>query len=144
MLRNAEDAPAASAKFPVHFPVAFTVTGDLGLPKLFVPLRCSVALGTAMPEAAINEDRQPLPAEREIGLSRKFKMASPPSDSLFAKKLHQHSFRPLVALSSDPRHHLRPFGLGKDVGHEGQAACFRDTWEMKSPKLSMSCNCSGL
>ena len=70
-----------------------------------------------MPKASIDKDRQSLLPEREIGLSRKFKMASPPSDSLFAKKLDQHSFRPLVALTPDPGHHFGPLGLGEDIGH---------------------------
>ena len=59
VLCDTEDAPAAFTQLAIHFPVAFTVTGDLGLPKLPVPLWRTIALGTSVPKATIDKDRQP-------------------------------------------------------------------------------------
>jgi len=120
MLGDAEDTPAASAQLAVHFPVAFTVAGDLGLQELFVTPRGPVALGTAMPEAAIHEDGQPLLSEGEVGFPGEHQMPPPSRDAFLTEELHQHSLRPLIPSPLDPRHHLGSFRLGEDVGHRCQ------------------------
>ena len=117
MLRDPEDAPSSLFQLPIHLTVALTVASDFGFPKLPVSIRCPIALGAAVPETPVDKDCQPLLPEREIRLSRKFQMASPPDDSLIAKELHQHTFCPLVTLPPDPRHHFGSLGLGEDVGH---------------------------
>lgn len=122
MLRDAEDAPAAPAKFSVHFLVAFPVAGNLGLPELPVSLRSTIALGTSMPEAAVHEDRHPLLAEAEVGFPWELQMPPPSRDAFLTEELHQHPFRPIVTLPSDQGHHLGSLLLGEDVRHYSYSA----------------------
>ncbi len=117
MLRDAEDAPAPSAQFSVHCPVALPIPSYLGFPELFVPLWGSVALWTSVPEAAINEDRQPLLAEGEVGFPGELQMPPPSRDPLLTEELHEHPLRPLIPSPLDPRHHLGSLLLGEDVWH---------------------------
>ena len=70
VLRNAEDAPSAFLEFMVYREVMPTVVGDLVGPEFVVSFRGSVALRTAVPEAAVDENRKTLIAEREVGLAR--------------------------------------------------------------------------
>ncbi len=78
---------------------------------------CTVAIRTPVPEAAIHEDRQPLLAEGEVGLSWKLQMTPPSGDSLLTEQLYQHPLRPFIALPADQGHHLGSLCLGEDVGH---------------------------
>ena len=117
MLRNAEDAPAQLFQPKVNLAVAFTVTGDLGLPKLPVPFRGAIAPRTAVPKASIHEYGQPLLAEGEVGLPWELQMTSPSRDAFLTEELNQHTFRPFIALALDPAHHLGSLLLGEDVGH---------------------------
>ena len=102
MLSDAEDAPAASAQFSVHCPVTFPIALNLGLPKLPVPFRGAIALWTAVPEAPVDKDRQPLLPEREVGLSWKLQMPPPSCNAFLTEELNQHPLRPLVAFPPDP------------------------------------------
>ena len=117
MLSDSQDTPTAFSELTVDLAVTLTVAGNLGLPEFAVSLRCPIALGTPVPEASIDKDRQPLLPEGEIRLSRKFQMASPSGDSLLAEELHQHPLRFLVPLPSNQGHHLGPLFLGKNVRH---------------------------
>ena len=102
MLGDAEDSTSAFSKFPIHFPVALTVPGDLGLPELTVALGRTVAPRTAVPKASVDKDREALFSEREVRLAGKFQMPPPPRNTLLSEDLHHHPFRPLVALAPDP------------------------------------------
>ncbi len=117
MLRDAEDAPAAFSQLAVHFPVTFPVACDLGFPEFPIPLWRTVALGTSVPEAPVHEDRQPLPAEAEVGFPWELQMPPPSCDAFLTEELNQHPLRPFVTLPTDQGHHLGSLLLGEDVGH---------------------------
>ena len=97
--------------------VAFTVTGNLGLPELPIPLWGSIALGTAVPETPIHKDRQALFSESEVWLTQKLQMPAPSRDSVLLEDLDQRPLGALVPISLDQGHHLGPLLLGEDISH---------------------------
>lgn len=64
--------------------------------------------GTAVPEASVNENDDPLLVEYEIRFPEERLIATPAGDVLAAQELHQCDFRVLVAAPANPRHYFRP------------------------------------
>mgnify|MGYP001227613457 CR=1 FL=1 len=66
MLPDPDDLPTVVVENPVGFLVTFHVPLDLGLPEVGVGPRSDVMLRTAVPEASVDEDRDPCCAEDEV------------------------------------------------------------------------------
>lgn len=68
-----------------------------------------------MPETTIYEYCHPVPPKNEVRFPEHRQVAAPAVDVVLAQQTGQHLFCVFVPVSANPRHHLRPFGLGKDV-----------------------------
>lgn len=66
MLPYTEHTPASLGEQAISLKVAFPVTDDLLSPVIGVRLRHGVVLGAAMPEAAVEEDRDLCPGEHQV------------------------------------------------------------------------------
>jgi len=80
VLPDADDVPSALAELAGDAFIAGDVIFALFVPELPICLRAGVALGTAMPEASIDEDGDLLLGECKVGLSGQRKMPSPAGD----------------------------------------------------------------
>jgi len=93
VLPEPEDGPAQSPELPGLFFVPLPVYSDLVLPELAVGLRRPVALGAAVPEAAVDKDDQSLPGERNVRLSGETVIMDPVSQSPVVKGFSEGELR---------------------------------------------------
>jgi hypothetical protein len=69
VLPDANNFPAFVSELAVHFFIAGYIVGALFVPKCAVSFGARVALGTSMPETAIDKDGNSLLVEDKIRLS---------------------------------------------------------------------------
>jgi len=70
-----------------------------------------------MPETAINENDDTLPAKGEIRFSKMPLAATPPGDAMRPEKFGKGQFCVLVAVAANAGHDLRAFFRGENVRH---------------------------
>lgn len=75
VLPDSYDRPASRGEAEVHFSISGLVSFELGLPVVAVRLRSSSVLGTAVPEATVDEDGDLLPGEYDIRLHESFRQS---------------------------------------------------------------------
>ena len=83
MLPDADDFPSPAPERAVHAAVAGHVGLAFAVPEGAVGFRAGVALGTAVPEATVDEDGDLLFGKGKVGLSWQRQVPSP-SDDLVA------------------------------------------------------------
>jgi hypothetical protein len=66
VLPNPDDFPSGASKRRVDFLVAMLRSFELWKPVFDVPRRRPIVIGAPMPEATINEYRDPLAAKRDV------------------------------------------------------------------------------
>ena len=77
MLPDAHNLPAASPECPANRAITSAVPLELFLPVLLIVSGGSVAPGTAMPEATINENGDAGKRKRKVWLARKRTVSAP-------------------------------------------------------------------
>src|ERR1700676_5008986 len=117
MLPNPHDAPAEPAEGAGHEPVPGLVGGGFFAPEGTVVNGQIGMPGATMPEAAIDEYREPLASENEVRLAEDGLMPPPAGDAVFAEQFGEDNFRLFVAAPANFGHHLRAFLFGIDVRH---------------------------
>lgn len=108
MLPHPYHLPPAILQFSVYFLVAIDVATDLGFPELGVGGRFAVALGAAVPEAAVDEEGDAELGEHEVRFAGKRPVAAPALDAVFAEEPDHALFSAGVPLAANVRHHLAP------------------------------------
>lgn len=94
---NAEDAPASLAEKAINPAVPGLVGGELFPPERATNRRESGVPGTAVPEAAVNEDGQTTFWKCEVGRAGNFQVTPPAGNMMAAEQLHQGKLGVLVA-----------------------------------------------
>ena len=117
MLPNTKDAPASGAKCAGDEAVACLVAGDLGLPEFRVGLRLSGVDRTAVPEAAVHENRLFELGEDEVGFAEDRGFPPPSGNAVGFEDADQPQLGVLVARALDARHHIRALRFDPDIGH---------------------------
>jgi hypothetical protein len=69
MFPDPHDQPAGILEGPVGLSIPFAIPFDLLLPEGSVRLGLCAMLRTAIPEAAVDEDRQALPRKDDVGMA---------------------------------------------------------------------------
>lgn len=85
VLPDSDHRPTGAAKEGGDSAVSAAVCLYFLRPECLVPARRTIAAWAAMPEAAVNEDGEPLLSEREVWLSRDRIVAAPADDARLAK-----------------------------------------------------------
>ena len=88
------------------------------VPKCAVGFGAGIALGAAVPKAAVHKDSDLLLRESKVGLSGQRKMPSPAGDLILLQQGQQRVLRFFVALPSDEGHDLGAFLSGPNICHE--------------------------
>ena len=126
-LPQAKHPPAHGLQSPGLSPVTGLIGHHLLIPEFPVLFRPDVALGTAMPEAAVHKDSQARLSEYKVRShpfcdstndDAKLLVPPPADDAMFAHQTDQTHLRILVATGADVGHHLAAFRFGEDVSHD--------------------------
>jgi hypothetical protein len=104
-----------------HPRIARRIGLELARPEFGARLRCRCELTALvpMPKASMNKDDRRVSAKYDVGTSRKIAAMQPESVTCAVQQRAHLPLRSGVA-PADPRHDLRSFGFGKDVGHTRQ------------------------
>ena len=70
----------------------------------------------AVPEAAVDEHREPSGRKHKIRPARQRPLPPPARESVRTEQRRPSPFRRPVPAPTDPRHHFRALRLGPDVG----------------------------
>lgn len=97
MLPDAQHPPPGFAERPRHQPVPRLIPRELLFPKGPVAFRHRRMLRAPMPETAIDEDDDPLPAKRKIRSADDRQMPPPAGDRMRAQEFGESDFGILVA-----------------------------------------------
>lgn len=108
---DAKNPPPTGAKKPRCATIAGTVAGDFAPPVFTVFLGHAAVPPASVPEAAINEDREALARENEVGVARERLVPPPASDARRAQYGCQLHLGVLVAAGTDGGHDLRALML---------------------------------
>lgn len=107
-LPNPQHSPAPLLECLGDVLVAGSVASDLLRPESAPSARNSAPRRVAVPEVAIDEERQPLPRKHEIGPPEYPRIPSPANDAMCPEQGHHSEFRGTVAFTPDGRHDPRP------------------------------------
>lgn len=123
-LPNDQHFPARGAQLPSVPFVTPSVSANLRQPVSPVRLWLAPSIRTvpaAVPEAAVDENTNPFARKHEI----RFSWQSGIVKAIAATRCEQespHSQFRLCVLAANPRHHLRPLRLGKNISHGSTVA----------------------
>ncbi len=117
MLPDAEDAPAVGTQMTGDGAITRGVGVEFPFPKGAIVPRHVGMFGAAVPEAAIDKDRDALFAKHEIRPAKHIGMTPPAGDFVGPENRDQRQFRLLVPAPADFGHHLGTLLFGEDVGH---------------------------
>ena len=106
MFPDADNPPIGRTQSPVHLAVTGLVASNFGVPKFPVGLRASIAAWATVPEAAVHEERQPVPPKEKIRFAENILIPPPAGDSILAKQFYQGEFGVLIALPANTGHDL--------------------------------------
>jgi hypothetical protein len=117
MLPDAQDRPAQGAQAAVDPAVARSVGPDLARPE-GAPARGQPMMeGAAVPEAAVDEHRQPDRGEGEVGAAGQPQAAAPTGDAGGAQGRDEPELGGGVALAADEGHQGAALGGRQEIGH---------------------------
>ena len=117
VLPDADDFPALAAELAVDSVVTGPVVLALFVPELLVGFRSSVAVGAAVPETAVDKDRDLLLGKGEVRLSGQRKMPSPAGEVIPLQQDEQGQLSLDIAPPSNQGHDFRALLFCTDVRH---------------------------
>lgn len=123
VLPYSEHIPFKQAKLLISAKIAPTVRDDLGLPVFPVVLGQSVASRTAVPKAAIDENRRSARWEDKVWLAGQVRVPSPAGDLRRAEQARECFLRGGVSFGANARHVVRALRSGEPIGHRLQLSC---------------------
>jgi hypothetical protein len=112
-----QHAPFNGGESIGHLAITSFVDRKFPAPEGSITPRFGGMQGAAMPEASVHEYRDFKFGEDEVRFAEQDVIASPAGNVLASQQIHKSEFRRSVATPMNPRHHLRPFCFGENIGH---------------------------